>query len=173
MTLLRTLLLSTTMVSLPAMAQEHVHGDRGAPGQASPAERPAANLDAALRDEGGALRALRASVRSRERERVDRSVGDYVSVQDELRAGLRAGGEDDGRARDASRVQKVCRESLATLRGLADAAPPALGERIDEAIAAAERTFGIAAELAGEDADSAPRTSRGGCGMGSSGHRGH
>lgn len=161
------------MLSLPAMAQEHVHGDPGAPGQTTSAERPAANLDVALRDERSALRALRASVRSRERERVDRSVGDYISVQDELRAGLRAGGEDDGLARDASRVQKVCRESLATLRGLADAAPPALGERVDEAVAAAERTLGTAAELAGEDADSAPRTSRGGCGMGSSGHRGH
>ncbi|MBK9372716.1 MAG: hypothetical protein IPN03_03010 [Holophagales bacterium] len=173
MKVLRTLLLSTAMLSLPAMAQEHVHGDPGAPGQTPSAERPAANLDVALRDERSALRALRASVRSRERERVDRSVGDYVSVQDELRAGLRAGGEDDGRARDASRVQKVCRESLATLRGLADAAPPALGELVDEAIAAAERTFGTAAELAGEEAASEPRTSRGGCGMGSSGHRGH
>jgi len=173
MKVLRTLLLSTAMLSLPAMAQEHVHGDPGAPGQTPSAERPAANLDVALRDERSALRALRASVRSRERERVDRSVGDYVSVQDELRAGLRAGGEDDGLTRDASRVQKVCRESLATLRGLADAAPPALGELVDEAIAAAERTFGTAAELAGEEAASEPRTSRGGCGMGSSGHRGH
>lgn len=161
------------MLNLPAMAQEHVHGDQGAPGQTPSAERPAANLDVALRDERSALRALRASVRSRERERVDRSVGDYISVQDELRAGLRAGGEDDGLARDASRVQKVCRESLATLRGLVDAAPSTLGERIDEAVAAAERTLGTAAELGGEDADSAPRSSRGGCGMGSSGHRGH
>lgn len=161
------------MVNLPAMAQEHVHGDRGATGQTPSAEKPVASLDAALRGEGSALRALRASVRSRERERVDRSVGDYVSVQNELRAGLRAGGDDEGLVRDASRVQKACRESLATLRGLADAAPPALGERIDEAIAAAERTLGTAAELAGEDVDSAPRTSRGGCGMGSSGHRGH
>lgn len=173
MRLLRTLLLSTAMVSLPAMAQEHVHGDRGVPDQAPSAERPVRDLDAALRDEGSALRALGASVRSRERDRVDRAVGDYVSVQDELRAGLRAGSEDDALARDASRIQKVCRESLATLRGLADGAPPALGERVDEAIAAAERTFGTAAELASDDADSAPRTSRGGCGMGSSGHRGH
>lgn len=173
MRLLGTILLSTAMVSLPAIAQEHVHGDRGATGQTPSAEKPAASLDAALRDEGSALRALRASVRSRERERVDRSVGDYVSVQNELRAGLRAGGDDEGLVRDASRVQKTCRESLATLRGLADGAPPALGERVDEAIAAAERTLGTAAELAGEDVDSAPRTSRGGCGMGSSGHRGH
>jgi len=157
------------------MAQEHVHGDPGAPGQAPPAERPVRDLDAALHDEGSALRALRASVRSRDRDRVDRSVGDYVSVQNGLRAGLRAGGEDDALARDASRIQKVCRESLATLRGLADAAPPALGERVDEAVAAAERTLGTAAELAGagKDVDSPPKTSRGGCGMGSSGHRGH
>ena len=161
------------MVSLPVMAQEHVHGDRGVPDQAPLADRPVRDLEAALRDEGSALRALRASIRSRERERVDRSVGDYVSVQDELRVGLRSGGGDEARARDASRIQKVCRESLATLRGLADGAPPALGERVDEAIAAAERTFGTAAELASDDADSAPRTSRGGCGMGSSGHRGH
>lgn len=173
MRLLRTLLLSMAMVSLPAMAQEHVHGDRGASEEAPSAERPVRDLDAALRDEGSALRALRTSVRSRERDRVDRAVGDYVSVQDELRVGLRAGGGDEARARDASRIQKVCRESLATLRGLADGAPPALGERVDEAIAAAERTFGIAAELAGQEVDPAPRTSRGGCGMGSSGHRGH
>lgn len=173
MRLLGTILLSTVMMSLPALAQEHVHGDRGAPGETPSAEKPAGSLNATLRDEGSALRALRASVRSRERERVDRSVGDYVSVQNGLRAGLRAGGDDEGLVRDASRVQKACRESLATLRGLADAAPPALGERIDEAIAAAERTLGTAAELAGGDADSAPRTSRGGCGMGSSGHRGH
>lgn len=173
MRLLRTLLLSTAMVSLPVMAQEHVHGDRGVPDQAPSADRPVRDLEAALRDEGSALRALRASIRSRERERVDRSVGDYVSVQDELRVGLRTGGGDETSARDASRIQKVCRESLATLRGLADGAPPALGERVDEAIAAAERTFGIAAELAGQEVDPAPRTSRGGCGMGSSGHRGH
>lgn len=173
MRLLRTLFLSTAMLSLPAMAQEHVHGDRGTPDQTPSAERPARDLDAALRDEGSALRALRASVRSRERDRVDRSVGDYVSVQEELRVGLRAGGGDEGRAREASRAQKVCRESLATLRGLADGAPPALRALVDEAIAAAERTFGTAAELAGEEAASETRTSRGGCGMGSSGHRGH
>lgn len=173
MSIIRTILLSSALVSLPAAAQEHLHGDQGASGRTPSAERPAGDLDAVLRDERSALKALRASVRSRERERVDRSVAEYVSVQDDLRAGLRAGGEDDRLARDASRVEKACRESLATLRGLADAAPTALGERVDDAVAAAERTLGTAAELAGEEADSAPRTSRGGCGMGSSGHRGH
>lgn len=169
MSFFRTILLSTALVSFPATAQGHVHRDQGAPGQAPSAERPAGNLDAVLRDEGSALRALRASVRSRERDRVDRSVGDYVSVQDELRAGLRAGGGDDGPARGAaSRVRKVCRESLATLRGLADGAPPALGERVDEAIAAAKRTFGIAAEFAGDTTGSEAKPSRGGCGMGGS-----
>lgn len=171
MRLLETILLSTVMVSLTAMAQEHVHGDRPAP--ASPQTSSSPRIDVMLRDEGSALRALRASVRSRERERVDRSVGDYLSVQNELRAGLRAGGDDAGLVRDVLRVQKACRESLAMLRGLADGAPPALGECVDEAIAAAERTLGTAAELAGEDADSAPRTSRGGCGMGNSDRRGH
>lgn len=173
MRLLGTILLSTVMVSLPALAQEHVHGDRGAPGETPSAEKPAGSLNATLRDEGSALRALRASVRSRERERVDRSVGDYVLVQNELRAGLRAGGDVEGLVRDASRVQKVCRESLATLRGLADGAPPALGERVEEAIAAAERTLGTAAEVGSDDAGSEPRSGRGGCGMGGSGHRGH
>jgi hypothetical protein len=47
-----------------------------------------------------------------------------------------------------------------------ESAPPTLAERVDEAIAAAERTLGAAFEFAGDAARSEARPVRGGCGMG-------
>ncbi|MCC6128971.1 MAG: hypothetical protein IT186_03500 [Acidobacteria bacterium] len=127
-----------------------------------------------LRDEGAALKRLRASARLGDGARLEQAVEEYVAIQDALRRGIRAQGSEDAQARkNAASVAKACRESLGTLRGLADGVPPVLGERVDFAVAAAERTLGVAAEMSApvEETELTPR--RGGCGMGSSGHGGH
>ena len=173
---IRPIVLVMLAMSLAAPAQEHVHGDRA---EAAPAPRMEADasvrgLDTVLRDERSVLKRLRASVRGRERDRLDESIEKYVAVQAELRGVFRArDGHDEEAYEDAARVAGVCRESLAVLRGMADGAPPALGERVDAAIAAAERTLGAVAELSAEAPAPEAQPRRGGCGMGGSGHRGH
>lgn len=171
---LRSVIFAAVLLGLPASAQEHNHGGQGQPVPAPGPMESTRHLDAVLRDEGNTLKRIRASVRARDRERLGVSVDQYVSVQDELRGGILAQGAEDAQARKkAARVTKACRESLGTLRGLADGVPPALGERVDVAVAAAERTLGVAAEVSAPVEEPAVAPRRGGCGMGSSGHGGH
>lgn len=171
-----TILLTLLLASASAPAQEHVHGEPGPGSHAGPQPTSARSVREALHEEAPALRAVRAAVRSRDLDRLNRAVDAYVAVHRDLRVGL--SGESstgEGHAGVASQASAVSRESLATLRGLADATPPAFAESLDPAIAAAERTLGVASELDGGDSHGGvepPRRS-GGCGSRNKGHGGH
>lgn len=168
-------LLFVLLASAPAPAQEHVHGEPGPAPRAEPRADSVRGVGAVLRDEASALRAVRAAARSRDLDRLNRAVDEYAGAHGELRAVLAGEGlTEAGGSGVAGKVSAVARERLATLRGLADASPPAFAESIDVAIAAAERTLGVASELVGEGReDAAPPRRGGGCGSGRSGHGGH
>jgi|GEM_PF-2640517 hypothetical protein len=169
------ILLFVLLVNASAPAQEHVHGEPGPAPRTEPPSASARGARALLRDEASALRAVRAAARSRDLDRLNRAVDEYAGVHRGLRAALvDADFTGDGGSGFAGKVSAAARESVANLRGLADASLPAFAESFDVAIAAAERTLGVASGVGGEGHDdAAPPRRGGGCGSGRSGHGEH
>lgn len=97
-------------------------------------------------------------------------------AQEHVHGGTPEARRDSRPSKASADVRALLRDegnALSTLRGLSDGVSAAAGDRVDRAVAAAERTLGASVDLAGSNPEEATPPRRGGCGGGGSSHRGH